>query len=598
MDNIERIYQEKLDEHTQRMLRIKKQSKQLAWSRLAVFVTGITLSILTFKIDLYLFSSILVVAIVAFAVLLKLFNRKSLAIKLQEQYIQLNKNELLALKGDYSCFDPGNEYTDRLHPYTFDLDIFGEGSIFNAINRTTTINGKKELAQQLETPLKNITLINDTQKSITELKEKLEWRQKFQAYGNLYEEHQEDISNVKEWLEEPVVFMKMKAYRIIAHIFAALTILCVLASSFGHISSTTTLYAVLIEVLILLIPLRKVNEKHRRVSKVLAVLQNYKDLLSIIEKEQFESKNINAFKNGLKSDDQAAAQSIAQLTKLIDALDNRMNAIAGILLNLFLLWDLRHMIKLEHWKMQHKEQVLSWFSILGKIDALASLACFAFNHPSFIMPNPISNVKVLEAKNLGHPLLNDKERVDNDFEIAKKGGFVIITGPNMAGKSTFLRTAGVNLILAMAGAPVCATKFEFALVDLFSSMRTSDSLQKGESYFYAELKRLQTIVENLKENKNLFVILDEILKGTNSKDKEKGSKAFMKQMIELGGTGIIATHDLSLCEIEKDFPDHIRNQSFEVEIEGKKIHFDYLLRDGITTKMNATFLMEQMGIIN
>ena len=174
---------------------------------------------------------------------------------------------------------------------------------------------------------------------------------------------------------------------------------------------------------------------------------------------------------------------------------------------------------------------------------------------------------------------------------------VILTGPNMAGKSTFLRTVGVNLVLAMTGAPVCARKFLFTPVKLYSSMRTSDSLRKKESYFYAELRRLKILKENLEQKEKILILLDEILKGTNSQDKQIGSKLFINLLIKMEGTGLIATHDVELGKMENEYPDQIRNNCFEAEIIGEQISFDYILRDGITQRMNAAYLMRQMGIV-
>jgi len=224
------------------------------------------------------------------------------------------------------------------------------------------------------------------------------------------------------------------------------------------------------------------------------------------------------------------------------------------------------------------------------------LATFAFNHPSYIYPE-ISLTAILETKNIGHFLIPSGQRICNDFEIAKKGEFIIITGANMAGKSTFLRTIATNLVMAMAGAPVCAERLTFKPMIIFSSMRTSDSLNKNESYFYAELKRLKEMLDRLKKGDDLFIILDEILKGTNSVDKQKGSRSALKQIIKYKGTGIIATHDLSLAGIESEFPGQVKNLCFEIEIDNTHISFDYRLRKGITTKMNASLLMQQMGIL-
>jgi len=199
---------------------------------------------------------------------------------------------------------------------------------------------------------------------------------------------------------------------------------------------------------------------------------------------------------------------------------------------------------------------------------------------------------------LGHPLIFKEKRVNTNFEVQKAGEIDIITGANMAGKSTFLRTVGVNLILALNGFPVCASKFQFQLLEIYTGMRTADSLKENESYFYAELKRLKRIIEKLKQGKLTFLLLDEILKGTNSVDKAKGSRKFVDNLIKLKATGIVATHDLSLCEMEKEYPDNIENKCFEVEIDHNKIEFDYKLRSGITKNMNASLLMQQMGIFS
>lgn len=254
------------------------------------------------------------------------------------------------------------------------------------------------------------------------------------------------------------------------------------------------------------------------------------------------------------------------------------------------------MLRLEKWRKNRGKLFKEWINQLSEYDALISLSTFAFNHPAYVYPG-FSDTKILEARQLGHFLIPSNQRVCNDFSISRKGEFIIITGANMAGKSTFLRTATTNLILAMTGAPVCAEHFIFRPMPILSSMRTSDSLNKNESYFYAELKRLKEMLDRLKDKEDLFVILDEILKGTNSIDKQKGSRSALKQILKHNGTGIIATHDLELAKIEKEFPERIRNLCFEIEINKADIAFDYKLRKGITTKMNALLLMQQMGIL-
>jgi DNA mismatch repair ATPase MutS len=259
------------------------------------------------------------------------------------------------------------------------------------------------------------------------------------------------------------------------------------------------------------------------------------------------------------------------------------------------LWDIMQVLRLEHWKKANKAEVETWFSVLFLFDELNSFAGFAFNHPQAVFP-VFSKQFEIKAIDVKHPFIASEKCVGNDISIANWGQFNIVTGANMAGKSTYLRTVGINLIMAMTGMPVLAKSFAFQPVDVFTGIKTSDSLQDGESYFFAELKRLKALIDLLEEGKQVFIILDEILRGTNSADKQKGSLGLIRQFIRLGASGFIATHDLALGELVKSYPENIRNKRFEVEIENNELVFDYKLKDGISQNLNATFLMKKMGI--
>ena len=260
-----------------------------------------------------------------------------------------------------------------------------------------------------------------------------------------------------------------------------------------------------------------------------------------------------------------------------------------------MLSDILQMRRLEYWQNKHKKEMKKWFEVVEEFDSLNSFSNFYFNNKYASFPVFQKEEFSIKAENLGHPLINLSKRVNNSIQI-NPGEFIVITGANMAGKSTFLRTIVVNMILAMCGAPVCAEKFSFKPIQIFTSIRTSDSLHKNESYFYSELKRLKRIIEALKSNTRLFVVLDEILKGTNSKDKHKGSEALIKQFISLNTSGIVATHDVALGKLEESFPVNIKNKSFEVDINKDQLSFNYKLRDGVSKNMNATILMKEMGI--
>jgi DNA mismatch repair ATPase MutS len=305
---------------------------------------------------------------------------------------------------------------------------------------------------------------------------------------------------------------------------------------------------------------------------------------------------LQKLQGNLSGNTQSATESVRKLSKISAAFDYRLNLLMGIILNIFLLWDLLQLIRLERWKYRHSQELEIWFQALYQIDELNSFAGFAFNHPESVYPDFSIQDFEIHAANAKHPFIERSKSVGNPIIINGMKDFQVITGANMAGKSTYLRTVGVNLLLGMTGAPVLADSFRFKPTPVFTSIRTSDSLQDGESYFFAELKRLKQLIDLLETDTQMFIILDEILRGTNSADKRKGSKSLIRQLLKLGASGMIATHDLALGELAEDFPNNIQNKRFEVEIVNGDLHFDYKLKDGISRNLNATFLMKKMGI--
>ncbi len=424
------------------------------------------------------------------------------------------------------------------------------------------------------------------QKSVKELSEKLSWRQHFQAKGNIVDEADNDKNEISAWLLEPHYFYGHKLYksllRIIPYLSFALMVLIIF-----NVLGPQYLFLYSITLAITVAKIKLVNQQQRFFSKKLQLLKKYKDLLKFIENEEFISEELISLRNTLKKNDKKAWQNLANLSGMINYLDNRQNIIVASVLNAMVLWDILYVYKIEKWKESFKENLPVWFDIIADFDAISSLAGFAWNFPENIYPIVKNGEFKLESENLGHPLIPEKTRVSNDFNNDHPGRLFIITGANMAGKSTFLRTVGVNLILGMNGAPVCAEKFEFSPINILTSVRTNDSLHDNESYFYAELKRLKRVIDELKQGKKLYVIVD----------KSNGSAALIAHLIKLNACGIIATHDLSLGDLENKYPTIIKNKCFEVEIINDKLIFNYKLYDGISKNMNASFLMKQMGII-
>jgi DNA mismatch repair ATPase MutS len=260
------------------------------------------------------------------------------------------------------------------------------------------------------------------------------------------------------------------------------------------------------------------------------------------------------------------------------------------------LWDIRSAIRVAKWQQRHAPNIEKWFYALAEFDALCSLAGFAYNHPGYAWPEITEEYFHMSGRGLCHPLMKPDVCVPNDIAIDSHPRFMIVTGANMAGKSTFLRTVGVNFVLACAGLPVCASQLRVSPCSLVTSLRTSDSLADGESYFFAELKRLKMMIDRLRAGERLFIILDEILKGTNSVDKQRGSLGLVRRLVALDACGIIATHDLALGGLVDELPDHVSNHRFEADITGDELSFSYTLREGIAENMNASFLMQKMGI--
>ncbi|MDA3953934.1 MAG: hypothetical protein PF485_09820 [Bacteroidales bacterium] len=590
-------YQKRVDSYTSKLVIVKRDLVVLSFLRFLAFISTFALVVLLVKHFSVLFLVLVLLSFALFIFFVLYYFKRTDYLNHLQNLIKINKDEIDVLNNDYSKFYDGEKYMSRDHAYSYDLDLFGQGSLFQYLNRTVTLVGRKLLSSRLL----NINIITGLvlekrHEVLKELRVKIDWRHNFLATAYSSPVTEDDNKKLDIWLKEPVFFIKKIAFRILIVLLPAITLLFVglFVAGISHYVWFTTL--ALMQLFFAIVILRRTNKEQNRVSKGLGILRNYSKLIKLIEPEIFSSEILKDLQKELQTESVRAEFAFKKLIKIIDAFDTRLNIFLGFILNATLMWDLYSMIRLERWKLKYGKNVKQWVQVIAEFDFYCSLANYSYNNPDFVFPE-ISEKAVLHSQELGHPLIPKLKRVNNDYGI-DPGKIDIITGANMAGKSTFLRTVGVNLILAMTGMPVCATKFEFRLMDLFSGMRTADSLKENESYFYAELKRLKHIIEKLKNGNSAFVLLDEILKGTNSIDKAKGSWKFVEHLINLEATGIVATHDLNLCKLEKNYPDNIKNKCFEVEINSDKIKFDYKLRKGVTQNMNASLLMKQMGIFS
>lgn len=582
-------YQQEKIRYEVQLEQLKRKSWRLSLMRTGLFICTGLLAYFTVDHTLWLVI-LLFTGLVIFILLVLYHDRLRYKRDLATHLLKINTVEIEALSGNYSNLNEGSEFIDSKHFYSHDIDLFGKGSFFQYLNRTCTDSGKKELAEILTS--NDISDIDKKQVALQELAKEPGKRQLFAALAKMVN-NEVDNELVVSWIQNYKGFLP-GSLKYLPAVFGSLSVLLIGLSVFRVLPFSALALWFIAGLVITAIRFRRITQLYRDAGNAKNTFRQYHKLLKEIENYDLDSDLLQEQQSKIITGGTNASMIFMKFSKIMDAFDQRNNMIFGALGNGFLLWDLQQALRIEKWIEQFGDQVENWFEIIAFFDARFSLANYVFNHPQHSFPALNKDANVMEASAMGHPLIPAGKRICNDFYI-KNQDFIIITGANMAGKSTFLRTVSLSVVMANAGLPVCAEAFKYTPVKLITSMRTSDSLADESSYFYAEIMRLRFIVEQMKKEK-YFIVLDEILKGTNSKDKAMGSKKFVERLVESGSTGIIATHDLSLCDIETKYP-QIHNKYFDVEIKNDALYFDYLLKDGICVNMNASFLLKKMEII-
>ncbi len=597
MENPESIYSDLLRKYSLEYTRYQKNCRLLVWLRLIAFL-GIALF---FYFALTSSQPALWFSLSGLCMILMLFLIKIHSAQLRKReytatLVSLCEKEQKALCYEFLEFPDGADFMQTDHAFSSDIDLFGPGSFFQYVNRTVTSMGRSLLASWLSKPEMDPEEIRSRQQACRELSQKTEWRLRFAATG--YEtESSVSPESLKRWLGQSSLFRNHEAWIRTIAIWQVVMTLLTVATIAGWINYGLLVLMILLNLGISGFFLRQVNQVARVLGKSFSLLENYTGLIGILQEVGFRSGWMTRRTEKLFTGKANASDEIKSLRKLLQRFDSRNNLLIGFTRNALFLSDLQLVLKMEIWRNRNASQTDTWLEILGETDALSSLATFAYNNPSYVYPIPLTGEFSLIAKDMGHPLIPSGERVCNDFSLRGWHSIVVLTGANMAGKSTFLRTVGLNHILAHTGAPVCAIEYSFTPVSLITSIRTNDSLIKHESYFYAELKKLKSIMDALNDGRELFILLDEVLKGTNSNDKLGGSIILLRRLIGKQVSGIIATHDIALGELDKEFPDNIHNYCFEADISEGGLSFNYRLRPGIAQNMTALFLMKQMGIV-
>jgi DNA mismatch repair ATPase MutS len=587
-------YSAKSKSYSQELSNINK--KYNAISLLRLFCVVLFFGSLYFYIESnkIIFIFLTVLFFVGFIILMRRHSKLLFKRKLYAALREINENEISYLEKKTMPFENGLEFNDFHHPYAYDLDIFGEYSLFQNLNRTATFIGKKKLAEQLLTLAPNQQII-ENQKAVKELSEKLDWRQYFLALAKVSQDSKASYEALMKWNKfQSVPLSKVAIVLFYLTPLLFLGILVSYLSTFNPLLLSYLSYVFILNLVIMGSFYKRIQIEIANAEDIDKVISQYGLLLKKIEEESFHSQKLIDLQQKLKFKTSHASAHLKTVSGLFSNMDAIGNLLTASLFNGTLLFNLHVLTKLLSWKKIHAEALEDWLGVIGEFEVLSSLGNFAYNNTDFVYPSLNTEFRI-NFSELSHPLLNSNIRVGNEVTFQPQS-FMILTGSNMSGKSTFLRSLGINMVLSGIGSVVCAKEANVHPLPVLVSMRLSDSLSDSESYFFAEIKRLKQIMDDLEENA-AFVLLDEILRGTNSDDKRNGTIEVVKKVIANKAIGAIATHDIEVCQTTKDYPDILTNKCFEVEIKNDDLHFDYKLRDGICQNKSATFLMKKMGVI-
>ncbi len=572
-----------------------KRRLLLAWLRFAAIIAlGAALYfLLPVAINYAVIAALLLLALFIRLVYIDLENKS--AIKNNGHLVKINQLEIAALAHQYYNFEDGHQFTPAEHPYSNDLDIFGRASLFQYCNRTTSDMGSNTLAQWLLQPSAT-AIVSERQEAVKELAGKTEWRQQLEAYGK-----EEKISSItqkrlQEWLAAEPHFINNVSWKILQYAIPAIIIGIIILNIEDLVSNPVRNMFLLSSALVALVMAKKIAPLHHQVSKMANELSVLANSIRSVEQTGFNAALLRSLQSKFNTEHAKASTQLKQLKKIVERLDLRMNPVVFIPLAIIFQWDIQQAMSLEKWKQRNRQNINEWFDAIGQFESLHSFGGLLFNHPAWCFPAFTAEHFYMQGTNIGHPLINAAKRVNNNIGMNSRDELMLITGSNMAGKSTYLRSIGVNTVLAMAGAPVCATTFTLSPVQVISSMRIADNLEESTSTFYAELKKLKTIIDRVNEGEKIFILLDEVLRGTNSLDRHTGSVALVKQLIKHKAACIIATHDVELAKLKDDYPVNILNYHFDVQVANDELYFDYKLKEGICTSLNASILMKKIGI--
>ncbi|MEO6315368.1 MAG: hypothetical protein ABIU63_18760 [Chitinophagaceae bacterium] len=590
------IYTSEIERLNGQLAQQKKRKDSIAWARFALIVLLAAAVYYLYPFSL-LYTAITAILLVAvFIRLVLLAANIQTAIDNNKRLVVINQKEIQIAAGNYTDEPDGAGFLAALHPYANDLDIFGKASLYQYTNRSTSQQGNATYASWLLQPA-TANIILQRQEAVKEISQQYQWRQQLQAHGVEQAITTATENKINAWVAAQDVFSHKAGWKLLRWLYPVIALTSFLLFIFDLIPNQLFVAAYLVFFLVSGYVSRVIAAEYMQLNKMVAEIDILSKSAGWIEKNAFQSAWLREVQEQFKSGDTASSATIRQLKGILDKFDMNLNLLFLILINPFLLWNLQAIFELEKWRTKNKSRTAHWFSALGEMEAIATVANIFFNHPHWVFPEIDQQQHgTFETTGIAHPLIPEPKTVDNDFSTRGVAQVALITGSNMAGKSTFLRSIGINTVLAMMGSPVCAKQLTVSVMRIVSSMRVADNLQESTSTFYAELKKLQSIIAAVNNHEKVFVLLDEILRGTNSLDRHTGSKALVKQLIRQNAVAMLATHDVELAQLQTDYPAQIHNYHFDAQIANEELYFDYKLKEGICQSINASILMKKIGI--
>ncbi|RED97494.1 MutS-related protein [Marinoscillum furvescens] len=576
-----------------------KRFKAFSLFRGLTFIAGAYLIISYFQTDRMIYLASFIASSLLFYALVMKYRAHHKARKFAGMLSTINEEELLRLDLKLEHFPPGKEYQDDHHPYTTDLDVFGNHSLFQLLNRTSLTDARELLAGWMQKTVSATTIL-ERQSTIKALTPNIDWLQKFQAISRLMtlqkkkNKPQLNAEHLATWTSLPTSFHSRRKILFALGVLGVLSTLITSLLIFSGGYPYQIIYlSVVFNILLLSTVIRSLTVQSKGLDEADYLVKSYKGLIAHILTTPAQNGRVAQIRQQLEHSKALAA--INELQAITARINTRAN-IFFILLDVLFVLDVFILLRLEKWKILHRDELNEWLDLVHETEAYVSLAAHAAANSEDTYPS-VTEQWNISAQQLKHPLMHPHQAVSNEFDINQQGSLDIITGSNMSGKSTFQRTLGTNLLLGHLGLPTKSKSLTFKPLQIFTSMRTRDNLSENTSSFYAELKRLQHLLQLLKGGNEVCYLLDEILKGTNSQDRHIGAVGLIEKLVNTTSMGLISTHDLALAKIaEQD--ERIRNFSFNSSIEGSKIHFDYKLTPGACKSFNAAQLMKNMGILN